>query len=650
MQIFSDIKKLFFLIFAVFFLDLPGFAAEKDISSQPAAFNVQYPQLALSRIPYNITIIAIDDNGRRLDTYTGEPACSGIFVKENERIISLSQLPHFQNGELKLSGVLQTDSGIRTCKIFTNSVITVWEQRIIPGWCSLLPPIAAIALAIIFRQVLIALTVGVWVGTFCIYDYELLKSLLRMLDTILVSALGDPDHAAIVLFTMTLGGMVGIMYKSGGIQGIIVSASRYIRNPVSGQLATWVMGLVVFFDDYTNTLIVGNTMRPFTDKLRISREKLSYIVDSTAAPVCTIAVISSWVGYEVGLIGESFSTLGDSRSAYLTFLQSIPFSFYSILAIVYVFLIVVLKRDYAAMHRAEYRSRNTGKVLRDGANPLTDQQLYSNKDQQIVRTGWWNGLFPILAVIIITAGGLYYSGIENLGTTNASLHDIIAAANTFHVLMWASIGGTLCAVALTVSQRILNLRETMDAWVTGTKTMVMGIMIIILAWSIGSICDDLHTAEFVIHSTKNFISPHWLPLSTFLLASAISFATGTSWGTMAILIPLIIPLAFQNIQLAGISEELGNNILLGSIGGVLSGATFGDHCSPISDTTVMSSIGSACDHIDHVRTQLPYSLTVSLVAMLSGYIPAGYGVNPVFSLIFGVVLLTGLLLIIGKRI
>ena len=510
------------------------------------------------------------------------------------------------------------------------------------GFYSLLPPLIAIALALIIRQVLPALLVGVFLGSTIYLGWNPLGGAMKMLDGYFVDALADKSHASIIMFSMMLGGMVGVISRCGGSAGIIEKISKYAKTPRSGAIATWFMGIIIFFDDYANTLIVGNTMRPYSDKLRISREKLSYIVDSTSAPIASIAIISTWIGFEMGLIADAFAKLGIDRNIYITFIQSIHYRSYPILALMVVPMIAWMKRDFGPMLKAEIRARTEGKVLRDGAKPLMDD---IQTDSEIETSSHWNALIPITAVILVTAFGLYWNGYQKTGS--APIYKIIAEANSFSVLMWAAFAGALLSVILSTFNSKLTFGKTMDAFLDGVKSMMMAMVILILAWSLGKTCEDLGTASYVAGITEGILAPWLLPALTFILSAFISFATGTSWGTMAILTPIIIPVAYGII---GPEIDANWNLMLATIGSVLAGSIFGDHCSPISDTTIMSSMTSGADHIDHVRTQMPYALVIAGVSILFGDIPSGLGLNPFISLVVGMGILYLIFRFVGKPV
>ncbi len=510
------------------------------------------------------------------------------------------------------------------------------------GFASLLPPLIAIALALILRQVLPALVIGVLLGATIYSGWDPLTGALRMLDGYFLEALADRDHAAIIMFSMTLGGMVGIISRCGGSAGIVAKISRFAKTPRSGSIAAWLMGMIIFFDDYANTLIVGNTMRPLSDRLKISREKLSYIVDSTSAPIASIAIVSTWIGFEMGLIGDTFQTLGIERNVYLTFIQTIPYRFYCIIALVMVPMVAWMGRDFGPMLKAERRARRTGKALRDGAQPLMEEVLVG---ENTITSNHWNALAPILTVILITGIGLYFDGLSKVGTA-APLHQVIGAADSFSALMWAAFSGALLAVILAAANSPLRFGDTMEAFIAGVKSMVLAMIILILAWALGKTCGDLGTAVYVSNLTKGVVQPWLLPALTFVISAFISFATGTSWGTMAILTPLTIQVTYTII---GGDLDAHWHTMLAATGSVLAGSIFGDHCSPISDTTIMSSMTTGSDHIDHVRTQMPYALVAAGAGIAIGDIPAGLGLNPFISTVLAVGVVYLVLKIWGKK-
>lgn len=517
------------------------------------------------------------------------------------------------------------------------------------SWVSIMPPVVAIVLALITRQAHLSLFMGILIGV-CIHTGGIWSGLTTSLDTYLVNSLaGSSSHTSILMFTLAFGGLIGVMSANGGLKGIVAAASKYATNNFRGQLVTAIMGLVIFIDDYSNTLLVGNMMRPFTDSVRISREKLSYLVDSTAAPVASLAAISTWSIFQMSLLDSPYKAHGISANLYLTFLQSIPYSFYCIFTLVFLFATVLMRREMGPMHKAETRSQTTGAVLAENAQPMVDESLVREFEESKL-SHWSNGLIPILAVLVITICGLFITGSEGLENGSPkTIRNIIGNSNANASLIWGSFLAGFIAIIMSVSGGLLSLIKAMDAWISGVRSMVMACIILVLAWTIGDVCADMKTAEYIVDLTSGFLTPALLPAVTFFTAAVISFSTGSSWATMSILVPVTVPMSIQLLGGEG-NQVVQDPIFLSTFAGVLSGSVFGDHCSPISDTTVLSSTASGSDHIDHVRTQLPYALISGVIALLAGYIFTGLGISLIVSLSVGLVLVIGVLKIFGKPI
>ena len=438
------------------------------------------------------------------------------------------------------------------------------------SWLSIIPPVLAIGLALVSRQVVVSLVLGVWVGAFILTGHPG-EAFLRLGDEYLVGALADEGHAAIVLFSTILGGMVGVLSRSGATGGIVHWLSRSVGSRRGGQTATAAMGTLIFFDDYANTLLVGSTMRPLTDRLRISREKLAWLVDSTAAPVATVAVISTWVGFEVGLIQDAMAKLADGGQAYTFFLRSLPYSFYPLLTLLLVYLTALSGRDLGPMLAAERRAGRQGLLLRPGAQPASETVEESGPAIAAVPANATEDKaptvppahpllagIPILSVIVTTAVGLYFGGRQaalSEGLTNPGLREILNHADSFAVLMWAALTGAILAVALAGLSRRLSLREALDGFLDGAKAMLIAVTILILAWSLSAVCEQLGTADYLVEISRQVLSARLLPMVVFVLAAAVSFATGTSWGTMAILVPLVYPLGAELPVQAGLAAD-----------------------------------------------------------------------------------------------
>ncbi|NLG62660.1 MAG: Na+/H+ antiporter NhaC family protein, partial [Candidatus Cloacimonetes bacterium] len=532
-----------------------------------------------------------------------------------------------------------------------------------PGWLSLLPPLVAIVLALVFREVVISLFAGIWFGALIAAQWNPLTATMISVDRFIVEGLADTDKISIVVFSLLLGGMVGVIGRSGGTLGLVESMRSLATSARRGQVMGWLAGVIIFFDDYANTLIVGNTMRPVTDRLNISREKLAYIVDSTAAPMAAIAVISTWVGFEISLIGDALRTAASqtadpaaaaqlmqgAQNPFNVFLHSIPYLFYPILALVFVLLVSVTGRDFGPMLKAEQRARRGEGVSAPTARPAVDVTSSYMSPPQGVPHRWYNAAIPVLTVIVVALAGIFYTGAQE-APAGATLWQIVGGADPFKTLIWASFSGNIVAIALAVAQRILKLGEALEAWLNGLRAMLLAIVILVLAWGLGGVTEALGTGPYLSGLLQDTLPLGLLPVIVFITGAAISFATGTSWGTMAILFPVTIPLAVA--MGAGVDFDGGAHysILLGVISSVMAGSIFGDHCSPISDTTVMSSMATACDHIDHVRTQIPYALVVAMVGMLVGDIPTAYGLPPWVSLAAGVAILYLVLRYVGRPV
>ena len=520
------------------------------------------------------------------------------------------------------------------------------------SWIAIVPPLLTIAVALIIKRVIPALFLGIWVGAWVINDFGLFGIWTGLLDTFQVfvaNALSNPDHTAIVLFSMMVGGMVGIITRNGGMQGIVNHIVEWADSARHACLATAALGLAIFFDDYANTLVVGNTMRPVTDSMRVSRAKLAYIVDSTAAPVACIAIVTTWIGYEIGLIGDSLSKMeGLDTEPYLLFLNTLPYSFYPVLAILFVFMVSASGRDFGPMLEAERRAYEHGSedpdVILDKNQEAENLRPADGKPQRA-----FNAFIPVLVMVFGVVVGLYVTGMEGSSEiAEPSLKDIIGNANSYTALMWASLASMMTAAVLSLSQKILNLEEVVNAWFHGVSSMLMAMIILILAWSLGEVTDTLKTAEFLTGVLGGSLPVFILPALVFILAAITAFATGSSWGAMGILFPLAMPLTWAVMTAQGQAGPEHLHILYSSISAILAGAVWGDHCSPISDTTILSSLASGCDHIEHVRTQLPYAMTVGGTAILFGSIMTALGSPWWLGMLIGVVVLWLILRFYGK--
>ena len=508
-------------------------------------------------------------------------------------------------------------------------------------WLSIMPPLLAISIALVFRQVIPALFAGLVFGVWVIGGFglqELLAAPLQTVQIYAVNAMADSNNASIIIFSLMIGGMVGIISRNGGMQGVVNLILQWANSVKKASLATIGMGMSIFFDDYANTLVVGNTMRPVTDKMKISREKLAYLVDSTAAPIACLALVTTWVGFQVGLIGDALESVGyTDMGGYAVFLQTIPYSFYPILALFLTIIIASTGRDFGPMYQAEVKARSQSDQVDTGVTKDThtkDEILpVAGKPQRAI-----NAIIPIITMILVVMGGIYYTGID-FSNPEQTFKEVIYSdsVDSYKALIWGTTAGVLIAGILSVFQGILTLEQTVNAWYRGIKPMLLAMVILILAWSLSAVSEQLLTGQFISEALKDILSVYWIPLITFVIAALTAFGTGTSWGAMGILIPLIIPVTYNLLGAQNLLDPEHFYIIYMSIASVLAGAVWGDHCSPISDTTILSSMASGCDHIEHVRTQIPYAMYSGGFAVLLGIIPVSFGLSPWIAIVIATV-------------
>ena len=507
------------------------------------------------------------------------------------------------------------------------------------GVLTILPPLVAIVLAFATKNVIVSLVLGVMSGGFLLnlngmnVFSALFSSFLDLVDRA-IAALADPWNAGIILQFLAIGGVINLVAKMGGAKAIAEALAKKAKNARSAQLITWASGLLVFFDDYANSLIIGPMMRPVTDKMKISRERLAFVIDATAAPVAGLAIISTWIGLEVGLIGDGFNAIGVEANAFSVFLNTIPFRFYNILILGFIVLTSIMLKDFGPMREAELRARRGETKL--AASKEIDEKISSEHSDLEplpgVKLNIWNAIIPIGILIVGSLFAFYYSGyqtilsgddatlielVKNSPLSFVSIREAFSNADASVALFQAALFAGIVALCMGVNKKIFTVSQGLEMWVDGMKTLVITCVILICAWSLSSVIKELGTAKFLVTLLSGSVPAFLLPSIIFVLGGIISFATGTSFGTIGILMPLTIPLAHS------INPEMSYIVV--SISAVLTGSIFGDHCSPISDTTILSSMGAGCNHIDHVRTQMPYALFVGAIAILFGYIPAGFG-------------------------
>ncbi len=529
------------------------------------------------------------------------------------------------------------------------------------GWkaWSIIPPLVAITLAFVTKNVVVSLFIGIFSGAYMIVLNTgpkwtaIIRGFILMTQEFVI-ALSDSWNAGIVVQTLTIGGLIALIAVMGGTRAIAEKLSKSARSAATAQIYTWLMGIFIFFDDYANLLTVGPIMRPVTDKMKVSREKLAFIIDSTAAPIADIALISTWIGYELGLIKHGYAMIGLEANAYSVFIHTIPYRFYSLLILAFIFISARWRRDFGPMLKAERRARIEGKVIADGANVMSAVDTEKLAVSKTTKLKISNALVPVLTLIIGAFAALFYNGYQNIMASGnleliaivsgnfsfVFLRECFAESNASIALTQAAIFASLLAIFMGWRQKIFSLKNAVNTWIKGAGAMVITVTILILAWSLSGVIGKLGTADFLVGVISGRIPPFLLSAIIFILGAFISFATGTSYGTMGILMPLAVPLAYA------VSPE--PSFMYMSIGAVLTGAIFGDHCSPISDTTILSSMGAGCDHIAHVNTQLMYALPVAGISIFACLIPTALGLPVFVSLLVGLAAVAGLIFLFGR--
>ena len=516
-------------------------------------------------------------------------------------------------------------------------------------WYSIVPPLLAVTSAIATHRLLLSLGLAVAVGivlssirhmSASIWDWFL--SVYSQTASVAESVV-DSFNLLVILFIVLILSTISVVIVSGGIQGIIRWLSRFAKGPRSTQFVTVLMGCAVFIDDYANTMIVGSAMRPATDHQRISRAKLAYLVDSTTAPIAGLAVVSTWIGYEVGLFNEVANSLGIQKDGYSMFFDALGFRFYCLMTIIFVLANAISGIDFGAMRKAEILARETGAVIGEDAKLMSSRAFTTLKSASSANVHPFSAIIPIGTLLGVMLIGFWIDGGgKGFILSPSAWREALSNANNLKILAIASGSGFLLASVCAKLLSRIGFSEIGVAIISGLKGSLLPTAVLVLAWSLKAVCDQLSTGDFLGATVEGVVSPLWFPALLFIVASLTSFATGTSWGTMAILIPTAIPIAYS---LDGGAYGLTTAI---SLGAVLDGSIFGDHCSPISDTTIMSSIASECDPIHHVRTQLPYSLTVAGLALIFGYIPAALGVSSFVGIGAAGVLIVLLFYTVGK--
>ena len=505
--------------------------------------------------------------------------------------------------------------------VFAAEEATEYVPKMYASFWALVPPVVAIVLALITKEVYSSLFVGIVIGGLFWSGFSFENTVLHVFQDGIVGVLTDSYNMGILVFLVILGIMVCMMNKAGGSAAFGRWASVHIKTRIGAQLATIVLGVLIFIDDYFNCLTVGSVMRPITDKHQVSRAKLAYLIDATAAPVCIIAPISSWAAAVTGFV--------EGEDGFSIFLRAIPFNYYALLTILTMVLLVVLKVDYGSM-RVHEDNALRGDIYTTPDRPYADAQ-----DDVVEEKGSVIDLvFPILVLIGCCIIGMLYSGGFFSGV---SFVEAFSASDASVGLMLGSFFAFVITVIFYALRRVLKFTDSMACIPDGFKAMVPAILILTFAWTLKAMTDSLGAAEYVagVMETAATGLVNFLPAIIFLVGCFLAFATGTSWGTFGILIPIVVAV-FQ-----GTNETM----MIISISACMAGAVCGDHCSPISDTTIMASAGAQCNHVNHVSTQLPYAMTVAAVSFVT-YVIAGFVQNAWICLPIGIILMTGTLFVI----
>ena len=528
------------------------------------------------------------------------------------------------------------------------------------GILTLLPPLVAIGLAFITKETILSLFLGVFVGEFmlCVNDLNIISTIINaflQLGSQVISCMADPWNAGIILQCLLIGGVIQLITKMGGARALADAFAKRANTPRKAQLFTWLLGLCVFFDDYANYLIVGPIMRPVMDKLKVSREKLAFVVDATAAPVAGIAIISTWIGLEISLIAAGFKSVGATNvTGFGIFLQTIPYRFYNIFILIFIVISALTLYEFGPMKKAEQEARNRTEIQQVSEAPGFDEV----KPVEGIKLSVWNAIIPIATLIIGALMAFYWSGytailggedqalITLMKTAPLSFQGIfeaLSASDASVALFQAALLASIVAIVMAVGEQILSIEDAISEWIGGMKTIVITGVILLLAWSLGGVIGEVGTADYLVGVLSGSIPLFIVPALVFILGALISFATGTAYGTMSILMPLAIPL--------GWAVSTGDmNFTIVCTSGVLTGAIFGDHCSPISDTTILSSMGTSCNHINHVQTQIYYAVFVPIISIFIGYIPAALGVPWFVCIPVGIVVMFVGLKILGEKV
>lgn len=682
-------------VFVVLSVFASGTFALPDSVQGFTDFTISCPSLLLAQTPIklrflltgylsqtvNFTVNLSDSSGAKCVDPFSQPRC-GRFADDDFLIVD----PGSTLGESTINALAHGEgftSLTKSCNVF-----------VVPGWCCVIPFFVTVCVAIYSKNVLVAMFIGLYIGALLLSHYNPLAAFLRIGDTFMFLALKNAN-LGMLLFTFFMSGMIGVVNKSDGFRAVAVRLNVLVRSSRGAQLATLFAGLIIFFDDYSNTLIIGPSLLPVTDAARVSREKLAFIVDSTSASITSMVLLrlftppdetlsvctphflcSTWIGFELSIMGKELALANIQEEAISVFVRSLPLRYYTILLVVFCTANILMLRDFGPMLVAEQRARQAvNKVyaaettqdsdpsVHDSTAPNTDDAAspqhpsalqHVNTDLSIASAAakasppdpalWYFAAVPIFVMTVTMGFGIFFDGrskiLEQDPDRSTGLMDILSATDTSKVLIWSTLLASVSAIALCVSLKRLCLEDSVEAWIEGIRVVVPGLLILIFSWSMGEMSSHIHVGAFLTSFLGSSIPQSIFPALVFVIGAMISLATGSSWGTMSILFPMVVPVAAHMGGLAqGHPNPIAPDVVVSSIAAILSGSIFGDHCSPISDTTVFAAITSSCDLMSHVKTQLPYAITIAFVSLLCSLFTGLFGLrmSPIFILVGSVV-------------
>ncbi|HEV7999439.1 MAG TPA: Na+/H+ antiporter NhaC family protein [Planctomycetaceae bacterium] len=623
-------------------------------------FGIEVPSIVLTDVPVRrIVIRAYDAAGNPDLSYNEQPLITGIRLAVPQS--DDAKLGPFHNGVLELT--TDPHAGRKIYVSEPQIVVDGGDRKsttlAVPRtfrWLALAPALIAFVLCLWPRNFVLAMFIAIWGGLAILDGGNLFQAFVQTIDSFVTFDSDQPgtlggSHLSILAVMLFFGSLFAVLAAGGGLSGLTDRLARRANTRERGQLVVLLFGIFTFLDDYAHTLIVGKTLRPLSDRMKISREKLAFLVDTTAAPVAALAILSTWIVAERGTLRATFDDLGIAGSPTATLLASLPYCFYPILMLTFAALVIFLGHDFGPMHRAEGRAASQGHLSRpDLADPAVLPAVEPDPPggAKLVR----NAAVPLLLLFALAGVGLWWTGRTELlaqSSGEPGLLDALEHSNPHRVMLFSAFLASIAAVALAVWSRSMSLQQGLSAWVSGLQRMVPAALILVLSWSFQRVCDadHLNTAGFLAEIGQPRVTVEWVPLFAFVTVALTSAILGSSWAALVMALPTF--LSVTHSLLADLNEaDSMHPLFLATIGAVVGGAVFGRHCSPISDTAIFSSASSSCNHLDHIFTQLPYALVVAAIVVLFGYAPVAYGYSPVVLLPIATLVITVLIQFGGR--